>query len=174
MREKQKYLKLNEKFFTEFVDKLETYKINIFFVSDIMGHLQESYYKHSDKFDDYDDTIQKIAKIVPIEFSKIVSDAKKKNDIAPTPLEVFENTKKELIATSLQNNINPIKLSLNQRIMFLKTIFKNDTEMMNLTMARLESAGSKEMANTIIQYLNLDIENEVAEEFLELIEAKYK
>lgn len=174
LREKQKYLKLNGAFFAEFVEKLETYKINTFFVSDIMGHLQESYYKHNASFDDYDETINQISRIVPMDFSKIVSDAKKKNDSAPTPLEIFENAKKEAQTIVSSNNINPIKLSLNQRIMFLKDIFKNDSEQMNLTMARLESAGNKEMAYKIIQYLNLDKENEVAQEFFDLIEAKYK
>lgn len=173
LHDKQKYLKINGAFFAEFVEKLETYKISTFFVSDIMGHLQESYYKHNSTFDDYDETINQVSRIAPIDLSKIVSDAKKKNDAALTPLEVFENAKKEQIQPA-QNNINPIKLSLNQRIMFLKDIFKNDAEQMNLTMARLESAGNKEMAYKIIQYLNLDKENEVAQEFFDLIEAKYR
>ncbi|TAG54545.1 MAG: hypothetical protein EAZ27_08765 [Cytophagales bacterium] len=175
LKEKQKYLKINFSFFEEFVQKLESYKIYSFFVSDIMGHLQESYYNHNSNFDDFDNIIQDFSKILFLDLSKIVTDPKKKDTSAPTPLEIFENEKQETQNFVLQsNNITPIKLSLNQKIMFLKEIFKNDLGLMNNTMARLESAGNRENAMNLINYLALNNENESVIEFLELIEAKYK
>ncbi len=175
LREKQKYLKINNAFFEEFVQKLDSYKIHTFFVSDIMGHLQESYYNHNSNFDDFDTVVQDFSRILPLDLSKIVTDPKKKDTAAPTPLEIFESEKAEIQATVVQNkNITPIKLSLNQKIMFLKDVFKNDMGQMNNTMARLESAGNKDNALNILSYLHLDKENESVIEFLELIEAKYK
>lgn len=173
LREKEKYLKVNNAFFEEFVQKLESYKIHSFFVVDIMGHLQECYYNHNSNFDDYDAIIQDFNKVLPLDLTKIVSDPKKKDNYAPTPLEVFENEKMEQNSVAY-NNITPIKLSLNQKIMFLKEIFKNDIGQMNMTMARLESAGNRETAMNILGYLSLDKENESVQEFYELIEAKYK
>jgi len=180
LKEKAKYVKNNAVFFNHFIEKLETYRIPSFMVADIMGHFQESYYSTNDTFDDYEPIIEGFNQLLPLELDRIVSDLKKKDDYAPTPLEVFENQRKqpEKVLTETKpaptNNINPIKLSLNQKIMFLKALFNNDIENMEHTMARLEAAGNIENAKYIISFNNWDKEDEAVQEFYELIEAKYK
>lgn len=180
LKEKAKYLKINAVFFNHFIEKLETYRIPSFMVADIMGHFQESYYTTNNTFDDYEQIIEQFDQLMPLELDKIVSDLKKKDDYAPTPLEVFENQKKQPerviveVKPTVVNNISPIKLSLNQKIMFLKELFNNDIENMEHTMARLEAAGNIENAKYILGFFNWDKENEAVQEFFELIEAKYR
>lgn len=180
LKEKAKYVKINTQFFNHFIEKLETYRIPSFMVSDILGYFQESYYSTNNTFDSYEPIIEEFSKLLPLELDKIVTDLKKKDDYAPTPLEVFQNQKKQVETTTaevkpaVKNNIDPIKLSLNQKIMFLRSLFNNDIENMEHTMARLEAAGNKENAMYILSFFNWDKENEIVQEFFELIEAKYK
>lgn len=180
LKEKSKYLKINSLFFNHFIEKLETYRIPSFMIADIMGYFQESYYSSSNTFDSFEPIIESFSKILPIELEKIVSDLKKKDDYAPTPLEVYENQKKQIekavvdVKPTVANNISPIKLSLNQKIMFLKELFNNDIENMEFTMARLEAAGNIENALYIIGFLNWNKESEVVQEFMDLVNIKYK
>jgi hypothetical protein len=181
LKEKAKYLKLNQVFFNHFIEKLETYRISSFLVTDIIGYFQESYYSTNDTFDAHEPIIEKFNSLLPLELEKIVTDLKKKDDYAPTPLEVFENQKKINIESAIvevksgvENNIKPIKLSLNQKIMFLKELFESDIDKMENTMARLEAAGSLENAKYIVGFFNWNKEKEAVQEFYDLIEAKYK
>ena len=200
LKEKSKYVKLNSSFFNHFIEKLESYRIQSFMIADIMGYFQESYYSKNDSFDDFEPIIEKLSAIVPLSLEKIVTDLKKKDDYAPTPLEIFENQRNQssqpqsipqtqpqvqqqpirtepdkiLFSAGVSNNIAPIKLSLNQRIMFQKELFSGDSEQMNLTLARLESAGSMENAKYILGFLNWDKESEITQEFHDLIESRYK
>ncbi|MDX2191587.1 MAG: hypothetical protein SFY32_17175 [Bacteroidota bacterium] len=187
LKEKAKYLKINKLFFTHFIEKLETYRIGSFQVSDIMGYFQEAYYSTNDTFDSHEPIIEKLSAIIPIDLSKIVIDLKRKDVVPPTPLEVYELKKAQSVKDELNtvNNSNAeltlphaplqsIKLNLNQRIMFLKHLFNNDIEQMNHTMARIETSSSLDNAHYILGFNNWDRNNEVVQEFYELIENRFK
>jgi hypothetical protein len=174
LKEKAKYVKINTQFFNHFIEKLETYRIPSFMVSDILGYFQESYYSTNNTFDNYEPIIEEFSKLLPLELDKIVSDLKKKADYAPTPLEVFQKKQEAEVKPIVKNNIDPIKLSLNHKIMFLKELFNNDIEKMEHTMARLEAAGNKENAIYILSFFNWNKEDEAVQEFFDLIDAKYK
>lgn len=178
IKTKSKYVKLNDTFFNHFIEKLEVYKVSVFYVSDIMGYFQEAYYNTNDKFEDYEPILAKFSKILPVPLSEIVTDAKKKDDYAPTPLEVFEkqnlDKKEDLNKMIPHAALKPLRLGLNERVMFTKELFDNDNQLFNATIARLEASGNWQNAKTIIDYLKLDTENEVVQEFYELIEARFK
>jgi hypothetical protein len=176
MKDLCKYIKINNSFLKEFIKKLESYKVGFFQIPDILGYFQQSYFNNNDNFESFDPLIVAMSEIYPLSLNSIVADLKKKSDYAPTPLEVFENKKRQEESTrkSVETNIKPIKLSLNQKIMFLDKLFKDDAEQMELTLARLESAGTIENARYILSFYNWDEESEVVAEFYQLIDLKYK
>ncbi len=179
LKEKAKYLKLNQLFFQHFIEKLETYKVPVFYTTDIMGYFQDSYYKSSDTFDDFQPIVDAIALTLPFPMESIVSDLKKKDDYAPTPLEVHQRQMAIKIATenTLGQNaatMKPIKLGINQRIMFTKELFQGNGELLEHTLARLEAAGSWSNAKHMLDFNKWDSENEVVQELYELVEAKFR
>jgi hypothetical protein len=110
---------------------------------------------------------------------KIVTDVKKKDDYAPTPLEVYEASKapKEESESNKMispNLLKPIKLGLNEKIMFTKELFNGDSALFEATMSRIVAAGNWNSAKSIIDYLKLDKENEIVQEFYEIVEARFK
>lgn len=181
LKEKAKYLKINQVFFKHFIEKLETYKVPVFYTADIMGYFQEAYYNTNDTFENFEPIVEAISIIIPVPLQSIVSDLKKKDDYAPTPLEVHQKQNQAAIPETLvtkasvaTNTVRNIKLGLNQRIMFTKELFGGNSEMLEHTIARLEAAGNWESAKYILDFNKWDTENEVVEEFYELVKAKYK
>ncbi|MFN0048117.1 MAG: hypothetical protein ACKVOU_03220 [Cytophagales bacterium] len=180
LQEKAKYLKVNQAFFGHFIEKLETYKVPVFYTTDIMGYFQDSYYKSNDTFDDFQPIINQVSLTIPFPMESIVSDLKKKDDYAPTPLELHQ---KDLTSKSKPNEnaqrfgemvTKPIKLGLNQRIMFTKELFKGNSELLEHTLARLETAGNWGNAKHILDFNKWDTESEVVQELYDLVELKYK
>jgi len=179
LKEKAKYLKINQLFFQHFILKLETYKLSVFHTTDIMGYFQDSYYKSSNTFDDFQPIVDAIALTLPFPMESIVSDLKKKDDYAPTPLEVHQ---KQMASRLISENtlgqnaaaMKPLKLGLNQRIMFTKELFKGNGEILEHTLARLEAAGSWSNAKNILDFNKWDLDSEVVIEFYEMVEAKFK
>ena len=176
IKEYSKYIRFNGNFFNDFIRSIESYKMDSFIIADILGYFQQAYYNNNENFDNYDQIINEFNAIYPIDINEIVIDPRKKSDYAPTPLEVYESRQKqtEQVKATVANNLKPIKLGLNQRIMFLKELFNGDQDQMEHTLARLESAGNLENARYILTFFNWDSENEVVQEFYELVEAKYK
>lgn len=180
LKEKSKYLKINQVFFEHFIEKLETYKVPVFYTTDIMGYFQDSYYKSNDTFEDFQPIIDTLSLIMPFPLESIVSDLKKKDDYAPTPLEVhqklnasktIDSTNVSLRATAFQK---PLKLSINQKIMFTKVLFNGNGELLDHTLARLETAGNWANAKHILDFNKWDQENEVVQEMYEMVESKFK
>ncbi len=182
LKEKAKYLKINHSFFQHFIEKLETYKVPVFHTADIMGYFQDAYYNTNDTFDDFQPIVDVISLTVPFPLQQIVTDLKKRDDVAPTPLEVHEKrnatqTTNETLVTKANvtsQTVKPIKLGINQRIMFTKVLFAGNNELLEHTLARLETAGSWANAKYILDFNKWDLENEVVTEFYDLVEAKYK
>jgi hypothetical protein len=179
LKSKAKYVKLNDVFFKRFIEKLEVYRVQHFYISDIMGYFQEAYYNTNDQFQDYEPIIEQFNALLPFPMDKIVTDVKKKDDYAPTPLEVYEASKapKEESESNKMispNLLKPIKLGLNEKIMFTKELFNGDSALFEATMSRIVAAGNWNSAKSIIDYLKLDKENEIVQEFYEIVEARFK
>ncbi|MDX2195149.1 MAG: hypothetical protein NW207_01930 [Cytophagales bacterium] len=157
----KKYIKHNSIFYDYFLEKIQAIKIDTFLTSDLFTLFQQIYFSKTDLLESPERVIAKFDEL--LKFDLITNDeneqpAKKITQASPT----------------LPNTTSPaqIKLTLNQRIMFQKYLFANDEEQLNHALARIETTATYEAAMQIIKYYNWDMDNEITQEFCQLIESK--
>jgi hypothetical protein len=221
LKEMTRYLRINKVFFENFIQKVETYRIPSFLVTDILDYFQEAYYDSYNHFDSYDGIIDQFNLLLEIDLNSIVYDLKRKDITAPTPLEVYETQQKtsstieltndikeqesamlvsEIETNNLNNNsivhstfelpneVNTIEenintqtvsffkisLSLNERIMFTRSLFDGSAEKLNQTLAQIEKCSSRKQAMAYIDTFGWDYDHEVVQEFLDILDSKLK
>lgn len=174
LQTKVKYVKINNTFFKAFLEKLETYKIPNFVVDDVMGHYQEAYAKHMGNLENPDTYLAYFNQISAIPTEQIFPTKKNVNEpVAPKPAAALPEPELVTTKTALQPK-KSIKLGLNQRIMFVKNLFDGDVEKLDITIARLETSGSWDNAKYILDFFKWNKEDEVVQEFYDLVQAKFK
>jgi hypothetical protein len=180
-----KYLRINQAPLERLVSKLEEQKIDVLTGNEAFGMLDSILEEVNFTPEDFEAYLGQFSKLVPIQVDKLfdVRPVAKQPEVKkPEPTKVSsEPTAKENKPTLAENLARQKtirlkdNLTINQKFMFTKILFKGDFEIFSETIDRLDSFETLNHALAYLgdHYLDWDRESEEYEEFLEVLEKRF-
>lgn len=183
----EKYIKINGHLYKAFLNK--TYLDSQSEVSkqkalDVLNYIFETI---EDIPEDYEGFVSQISKILPLDIEKIYKDGanataieKSEETIIYEKTENEEEEQKSSHSTPKLNKISNIRRSLgiNQRYMFLRELFGNNSEDFEKALERLEGFDNQASARIYLEErfsvkYEWDMESEEVQEFYEVLERRF-
>ncbi len=183
-----KYLRINQAPLERLVSKLEEQKIDVLTGNEAFGMLDSILEEVNFTPEDFEGFVGQFSKLVPLRVDRLfeVRSVVKQPEVKmPEPVK-SEPIKQEPIARenkpTLAENLARQKttklkdsLTINQKFMFTKILFKGDFEIFSETIDRLDSFETLNHALAFLgdHYIDWDRESEEYEEFLEVLEKRF-
>lgn len=175
LKSKIKYIKLHKSIFDALLLKLESYRIQHFAKIEIQNYFNELYFSFQIKTEEVEAVLSRLNTLSQVPTEELLRGQAYSAPSEPNPVKLYEkHAEKQIKIASKSNLYKPLKISLNQRIMFLKNLFDNDEEMLRNTLARIEACSSHEHALEILDYYRWDKEDDVVAEFYDIVRIKFK
>ncbi len=180
-----KYLRINQAPLERLVSKLEEQKIDVLTGNEAFGMLDSILEEVNFTPEDFEAYLGQFSKLVPIQVDKLfdVRPVAKQPEVKkPEPTKVSSEPIAKENKPTLAENLARQKtirlkdnLTINQKFMFTKILFKGDFEIFSETIDRLDSFETLNHALAYLgdHYLDWDRESEEYEEFLEVLEKRF-
>ncbi|MBI3220616.1 MAG: hypothetical protein HYZ44_13965 [Bacteroidetes bacterium] len=180
-----KYLRINQAPLERLVAKLEEQKIDVLTGNEAFGMLDSILEEVNFTPEDFEGYLGQFSKLVPLRVDKLfeVRSVVKPPEIKKTePIKAISEPAAKEIKPTLAENLARQKtvklkdsLTINQKFMFTKILFKGDFEIFSETIDRLDSFETLNHALAFLgdHYLDWDRDSEEYEEFLEVLEKRF-
>ncbi len=180
-----KYLRINQAPLDRLVAKLEEQKIDVLTGNEAFGMLDSILEEVNFTPEDFEGYLGQFSKLVPLRVDKLfevrpsvkLPEVKKPEPVKSTPEPLAKENKPTLAENLARQKSTKLKdsLTINQKFMFTKILFKGDFEIFSETIERLDSFESLNHALAFVgdHYPDWDHESEEYEEFLEVLQKRY-
>ena len=180
-----KYLKINKAPLEKLVLKLKERNSELITGNEAFGMLDHILEEVNFTPEDFDGYQTEFSKLVPFQVEKFygqksppkVSATKKEDLPKPTPTEVDKERKSNLVDSLAKQKVVRLKdsLSINQKFMFTKILFKGDFEVFSEAVDQIDSLETLNHALAHIgeYYPEWDRESEEYEEFTEVLKKRF-
>ncbi len=188
-----KYLRINQAPLERLVSKLEEQKIDVLTGNEAFGMLDSILEEVNFTPEDFEGFIGQFSKLVPLRVDRLFEarnvvkqpEVKKTEPVRPEPVKpepvkaepVVKENKPTLAENLARQKTTKLKdsLTINQKFMFTKILFKGDFEIFSETIDRLDSFETLNHALAFLgdHYPDWDRESEEYEEFLEVLEKRF-
>lgn len=193
LKSEVKYLRINQAPLERLVSKLEEQKIDVLTGNEAFGMLDSILEEVNFTPEDFEGFVGQFSKLVPLRVDRLFEvrtvvkqpELKKPEPVKPEPVKAepvkVEPSVKENKPTLAENlarqKTTKLKdsLTINQKFMFTKILFKGDFEIFSETIDRLDSFETLNHALAFLgdHYPDWDRESEEYEEFLEVLEKRF-
>ncbi len=180
-----KYLRINQAPLDRLVAKLEEQKIDVLTGNEAFGMLDSILEEVNFTPEDFEGYLGQFSKLVPLRVDKLFEvrpsvnqpEAKKPEPVKSIPEPLPKENKPTLAENLARQKSTKLKdiLTINQKFMFTKILFKGDFEIFSETIERLDSFESLNHALAFVgdHYPDWDQESEEYEEFLEVLQKRF-
>ncbi|MGF1635874.1 MAG: hypothetical protein ACFCUU_02290 [Cyclobacteriaceae bacterium] len=195
-----RYIKLNGSMLFALEEALEKNNQNELHQDEAISLIHDFFKENPDLSEDHSNLIRLFSETIPLETSKFIGDnpaskvtyvessttdqtAKTKDEkgISKTVNDTYDDTSNLSLAEKLRRQkVDDLKksMSINQRFMFVNTLFKSDNEAFDQTIQFINECVSREVAMDYIEKNCLtpyewDLESEEVQEFLDMLDKRF-
>ncbi|NOS90842.1 MAG: hypothetical protein HOP30_02865 [Cyclobacteriaceae bacterium] len=180
-----KYLRINQAPLERLVAKLQEQKIDVLTGNEAFGMLDSILEEVNFTPEDFEGYLGQFSKLVPLRVDRLFEvrpvvkqpEVKKAEPIKVASEPIAKENKPTLAENLARQKTTKLKdsLTINQKFMFTKILFKGDFEIFSETIDRLDSFETLNHALAFLgdHYMDWDRESEEYEEFLEVLEKRF-
>lgn len=180
-----KYLRINQAPLERLVAKLQEQKIDVLTGNEAFGMLDSILEEVNFTPEDFEGHLGQFSKLVPLRVERLFEvrpsakqpEVKKAEPSLVISVPITQENKPTLAENLARQKTAKLKdsLTINQKFMFTKILFKGDFEIFSETIDRLDSFETLNHALAFLgdHYLDWDRESEEYEEFLEVLEKRF-
>ncbi len=188
LKNEVRYLKVNKAPLEKLVEKLESQKLELITGNEAFGLLDTILEEVNFTPEDFENYLTQFSKLVPLKMEQLfgqkpsVKVESKPEQVKAIPVPQKENVIPSQAKTSLADTLAKQKvirlkdsLTINQKFMFTKILFKGDFEIFSEAMDRIDGFETLNHALAHIgdTYADWDRESEEYEEFIEVLEKRF-